>query len=291
MTPIDRSAPDELGAHVSAAGGADKAPARAAAIGARVMQIFARQPNRWTGPALADGAAEAHRRERARLGIAFAASHDSYLINLASPKPALWERSLDAFQEELARAARLGLDAVVTHPGNATDGDREGGIRRNARAVALALERVPAAPKVLLELTAGAGTSVGGGFEELGRILRLLPPESRDRVGVCLDTCHAWVAGMDLRRDAEGVWARADDAFGADRIELLHLNDARAPLGSRLDRHEHIGLGAIGIEAFRWIMNAPALRDTPKVIETPKGDDGESWDRRNLRLLRSLRES
>lgn len=280
---------DELGAHVSVAGGVDRAPGRAAEIGAVVLQIFTRQPNRWADPVLGDDAVARFREEAARCGVTYAAAHDSYLINLSSPQPALWRRSADSFRRELERAGLLGLDAVVTHPGNATDGDRASGIERNAAGVAEALEAVPNGPRVLLELTAGAGTSVGGTFEELDRIIRLVPAPHRERVGICFDTCHAWVAGLDLCGDFDGVWMRADDTFGAHRIELFHLNDAKTPFGSRLDRHEHIGKGTLGIEPFRRLMNDERFRAVPKVLETPKGDDGVSADRENLAVLRGLR--
>ena len=285
------SRPAVLGAHVSVAGGVEKAPARATEIGASVFQIFTKQPNRWAEPFLEDDAAAAFRTERARTGAAFAVSHDSYLINLSSPQPVLWRRSADSFGQELARAARLGLDAVVTHPGNATDGDRAGGIERNAAGITQALEAVPDGPRILLELTAGAGTSVGGTFEELDRIIRLVPEPLHSRVGVCFDTCHAWVGGFDLQHDFDGVWMHADDTFGAHRIELFHLNDAKAPFGSHLDRHENIGQGTMGIEPFRQLMNEPRFEGVPKVLETPKGDDGVTADRENLAVLRGLRGS
>ena len=278
-----------LGAHVSAAGGIAKAPARANRIGAAVFQVFTKQPSRWAEPAVPDDAAAAFRAEVARCAVVYTASHDSYLINLSSPQPDLWRRSADCFRQELRRAAVLGLDAVVTHPGNATDGDRDGGIERNATGVAEALEAVAGGPRVLLELTSGSGTSVGGTFEELARIIRLVPEPLRSRVGVCFDTCHAWVGGFDLRRDFNGVWMRADDTFGAHRIELFHLNDAKAPFGSHLDRHENIGQGTMGIEPFRQLMNEERFRAVPKVLETPKGDDGVSADRENLAVLRGLR--
>ena len=280
---------DELGAHVSVAGGIDRAPARAAKIGAAVFQIFTKQPNRWAEPTLADEAVARFRAETTRLGIAFTTSHDSYLINLASPDPALWQRSADSFRGEFARAALLGLDAVVTHPGNATDGDGASGIERNAAGITDALEATPDGPRVLLELTAGAGTSVGGSFEGLAQIIDGVPEPQRSRVGVCFDTCHAWVAGFDLAGDFDGVWMRADDTFGVHRVELFHLNDARTPFGSRLDRHEDIGQGTIGPEPFRRLMNADRFRAVPKILETPKGDDGVTADRANLRFLRSLR--
>lgn len=278
---------DELGAHVSVAGGVHHAPARAAEIGAAVFQIFTKQPNRWAEPSIPNDIAARYR--VAAEGSAFVASHDSYLINLASPKPDLWRRSADCFAGEVARAALLGLDAVVTHPGNATDGDRAGGIERNAVGITEALMASPGGPHVLLELTAGAGTSVGGSFEDLGSIVEAIPVPHRERVGVCIDTCHAWVAGYDLQSDFEGVWLRADDAFGVDRIELFHLNDAKTPFGSRLDRHENIGEGTMGLAPFRHLMNAERFRTVPKILETPKGDDAASADRANLAVLRGLR--
>ncbi len=279
--------PDELGAHVSVAGGIHNAPGRAADIGAVVCQVFTKQPNRWAEPSIPDDVVGRYR--AAAGGLAFVTSHDSYLINLASPQPALWRRSTDCFAGELRRAAVLGLDAVVTHPGNATDGDRDSGIARNADGVAEALEATPDGPRVLLELTAGAGTSVGGTFEELGRIIEGISEPLRARVGVCFDTCHAWVAGLDLQGDFEGVWKRADDTFGVHRIELFHLNDAKTPFGSRLDRHENIGKGTMGLPPFRQLMNAERFRRVPKILETPKGDDLVTADRRNLAVLRSLR--
>ena len=279
---------DELGAHVSVAGGVHNAPGRAADIGAVVCQVFTKQPNRWAEPAIPDDIAARYR--SAATDLVFVASHDSYLINLASPRPDLWRQSTDCFVGELQRAARLGLDAVVTHPGNATDGDRESGIARNADGIAEALEATQGGPRVLLELTAGAGTSVGGSFEELASIIAAVAEPHRDRLGVCFDTCHAWVAGMDLRDDFEGVWRRADDTFGVHRIELFHLNDAKTAFGSRLDRHENIGEGTMGLAPFRQLMTAERFRTVPKILETPKGDDLVTADRRNLAVLRGLRE-
>ncbi len=280
---------DELGAHVSVAGGVGRAPARAAEIGAHVFQIFTKQPSRWAEPVLEDEVAARFRDEVARHGIGFTASHDSYLINLASPDPVLRRRSAACFRGEVGRAARLGLDAVVTHPGNATDGDREGGIARNAEAIAEALDAVPGRTRILLELTAGAGTSVGGTFEDLAAIVEGIPEPHRSRVGICFDTCHAWVAGYDVAGDFDGVWSHADDTFGTHRVELFHLNDARTPFGSRLDRHENIGEGTMGLEPFRRLMKEVRFRFVPKILETPKGEDGVTADRMNLRLLRSLR--
>lgn len=280
---------DELGAHVSASGGTPNAPARAARLEAAVLQLFTKQPNRWAEPVLAPEAGEAFRAERARHGIDCVVSHDSYLINLSSPDRALWERSVASFIAELRRCTVLGVDYLVTHPGNATDGDPKAGIERNARGLTLALESVPGSTRVLLELTAGSGTSVGGSFEDLRGIIDALPPEAEARVGVCVDTCHAWAAGYDWVGDYEGVWARFDEVLGLDRLELFHLNDSRHPRGSRKDRHAGIGQGTLGEEPFRRIMTDERLHGIPKILETPKGEDEVTEDLRNLALLRGFR--
>ncbi len=280
---------DELGAHVSTAGGVYKAPERARDIQSVNLQLFTKQPSRWAEPELSEEAVRRFREEREGVGIRVAVSHDSYLINLASPKAELWQRSFQCFVGELERSVRLGLDFVVTHPGNATDGTVDEGLARNAEGVARALESVKGETRVLLELTAGSGSTVGGSFEHLARILELVPPEGRDRLGVCFDTCHAYAAGYDLVEGYEDVWTRFDDVLGLDRLGLFHLNDSKHPLGSRKDRHEHIGEGTLGPKPFRRIMNDDRFREVPKLLETPKGDDMVTLDRRNLALLRSFR--
>lgn len=283
------SSADELGAHVSAAGGVERAPGRAGTLGTAVLQLFTKQPSRWAEPTVSGERARDFEAARTRHRIVTAGSHDSYLINLASPEPPLWRRSLECFRGELVRATALGLDFVVTHPGNATGGDPAGGLARNAEAVARALEAVPGDVSVLLELTAGSGTSVGATFENLATIIDGVPPALRARLGVCLDTCHAFAAGYDLRDDYEGVWARFDEVLGLERLGLLHLNDSKHALGSRRDRHEHLGEGGLGVEPFRRIMTDPRLAAVPKVLETPKGEDPLAADGRNLALLRRLR--
>lgn len=285
---VPQSPEDELGAHVSVAGGTPNAPARAAEIGARVIQIFTKQANRWAEREVAPDEAEAFRGERERVGISCAASHDSYLINLASPDPALFRRSLESFTLEVARAEALGLDYIVSHPGNATDGDPARGLRQNARAIADALGAVPGRAMVLLEGTAGSGTALGASFEELAELLRLVGDRHPDRVGLCLDTCHLWAAGYDLHR-LDDVLDALDRTAGLQHLRLLHLNDSATPFGSRRDRHADIGLGTIGDEPFRRLLRHPRLRHVPKVIETPKGDDPVAADRANLARLRAYR--
>jgi deoxyribonuclease IV len=279
---------DELGAHVSVAGGTPNAPGRAAEIGARVIQIFTKQANRWAEREVEAEEAGAFRQACGEASITCAASHDSYLINLASPDDALFRRSLESFTAELRRTEVLGLHFAVTHPGNATDGDRRRGIRRNADAIAAALDDVPGRARVLLEGTAGSGTALGSTFDELGELLRRVADRHPDRIGVCLDSCHLWAAGYDLRR-LDDVLHAFDHAVGLPYLRLLHLNDAATPFGSRRDRHAGIGEGTIGAAPFRLLMRHPALRAVPKVIETPKGDDPIAADRSNLARLRGYR--
>lgn len=280
---------DEVGAHVSSAGGVARAPARAAALGSVVLQLFTKQPSRWAERELEAERVAAFRAARSAHGIRLAASHDSYLINLATPDPELRERSYHAFRRELERCRALGLEFVVTHPGHATDGDLESGIARNAEAVERALEEVPAPTIVLFEGTAGGGRALGARFEQLAALIERVRPPLRARVGVCLDTCHLCAVGYDLCRDYDGVVQEFGDVVGPDRLRLLHLNDSAAPCGSRRDRHAHIGEGALGPEPFRRLMQDERLRPIPKIIETPKGEDERAHDLRNLARLRQYR--
>lgn len=280
---------DELGAHVSSAGGVHNAPGRAAELDARVLQLFTKQPNRWAEREFDDDVVAAFRAARAEHAIRVAGSHDSYLINLASTDETLWERSCESFRMELARCASLGLEFLVTHPGNATGGDPEEGMRRNAEGIRRALDDVAGPTRVLLEGTAGTGTSLGSTFEELARIIDLLPAEAEGRVGVCLDTCHLWAAGYDIVDDWDGVVERLDATVGVERVGLFHLNDSKTPFDSRRDRHAHIGAGSIGLEGFRNVLADDRFADVPKLLETPKDDDAVAADRANLARLRGMR--
>lgn len=277
---------------MSAAGGVENAPGRTAEIDCANLQLFTKQPQRWAEPTIDGETAQAFARQREAHGIRVAVAHDSYLINLASPDPELWERSIRSFEGELRRSVALGLDYVVTHPGNATDGDHESGLARNADGLTRALESVPGAGDstgILLELTAGSGTSIGATFERLDAIIARIPPERAEGVGVCFDTCHAFAAGYDLVDDWDGVWARFDDVVGLDRLRLFHVNDSKHPLGSHRDRHEHLGRGALGEEPFRRLMTDDRFTDVPKLLETPKEGDPLTYDIMNLEFLRGLR--
>ena len=280
---------DEFGAHVSAAGGVQYAPARAHEIDSVVLQLFTKQPSRWAEPKIDDETASAFRTERERYEVTVAGAHDSYLINLSSPDRRLWRMSQRSFQAELHRCARLSLDFLVTHPGNATDGDYEAGLERNARGVTESLEAVEGPTRVLLELTAGSGTSVGATFENLQTIIEGIGKGQRHRIGVCFDTCHAYSAGYDLVGDYDSVWAAFDRIIGLDRLGLIHMNDSKHPFDSRKDRHEAIGEGTLGTEPFRRIVLDERLERVPKVLETPKGGESVTADRANLALLRGFR--
>lgn len=274
-----------LGAHVSIAGGTNEAPARAKAIGATAMQIFTKMAQRWAERACADDECKAFRVALADSDVRTAVAHDSYLINLASPDATLRRRSIESFVAELERCEALGLQALVSHPGNYID-DRASGIQRNADAISEALERVPGKTVLCMELTSGSGTAIGSTFDELASLIERVVPAVRARMGVCVDTCHAYSAGYDLVKDYEGVWNRFADVVGMDRLRVLHLNDSKTPFGSRRDRHELIGEGSLGAGPFRSIMTDARFVDVPKLIETPKLNDATKTDSRMLARLR-----
>jgi len=274
-----------LGAHTSIAGGTHEAPPRAKAIGATAMQIFTKMANRWAERECEAPELDLFRSALADTDLRALNAHDSYLINLASPDEVLRARSIESFVCELRRSQALGLGALVSHPGNYMD-ERASGVARNADAITQALTCVPGPLKLLLETTAGSGTALGATFEELAEIIARIPEPLRQRVGVCIDTAHIFGAGYDLANAYDDVIARFDATVGLDRLGAMHLNDSKVPLGSRRDRHELIGEGAIGEGAFRRIMTDDRLTAVPKLIETPKLDDPETTDRRMLERLR-----
>ena len=274
-----------LGAHVSSAGGTPNAPPRGKAIGATAIQIFTKMANRWAERPCDDEECEGWTRALAETDIRLTCAHDSYLINLASPDDTLRLRSLISFIAELKRCERLHLNYLVSHPGNFMD-DRDSGIDRNADSIVAGLECVPGHTMLLLETTAGSGTSLGASFEEMAAVIERIPEPVRSRVGVCVDTAHIFAAGYDLVGAYDDVWQRFDDAIGLDRLRVMHLNDSKVPLGSRRDRHELIGEGALGEAPFRRIMNDERFVGVAKLIETPKLDDPEVTDTRMLQRLR-----
>ena len=274
-----------LGAHVSTAGGTCMAPPRAGALAASAMQLFTKQANRWAERECEGDECAAFAAALGQTAVSVTIAHDSYLINLASPDPVLRERSIASFAAELRRCESMGIHFLVSHPGNFMD-DRPSGIARNADAIAQALELVPGRTVLCLETTAGSGTSLGATFEELAEIIARLPEPLQSRVGVCVDSCHVHSAGYDLANDYDGVWARFADVVGMHRLRVMHLNDSKTPFASRKDRHELIGEGSLGVDAFRRLMTDERLAAVPKVIETPKLDDATATDSRMLERLR-----
>ena len=285
MTLPKRVPGELLGAHVSTQGGVQFAPERGARIGATAIQLFTKPPSQWREPTLPSETVKAFRDNWIASGLRMAFSHDSYLINLATPDPVLSERSVRAFVAELKRCRALGIGFLVSHPGNYIEGRREG-LRRNARRYSKCLREVPDVA-VLLENTAGSGTSLGSRFEELARLREEIDPAVRARVGFCLDTCHLYSAGYDLARRFDAVWDEWDRIIGPKHLQCFHLNDSKTPFGSRRDRHELIGEGTLGPEPFRRIMREARFKEIPKILETPKGADLVTNDRRMLRRLRA----
>ena len=287
-TTVKQTARDRLGAHVSTQGGVDRAPGRGVAIGATAIQVFTKTPNQWREPQISQMVCESFQAALETSGVVSVVSHDSYLINLATPDPLLSARSITSFVAELERCRRLKIDAVVSHPGNYID-DRDAGLRRNAEAYTQCLERVGDV-RVLLETTAGCGTSLGSNFEELAELRARIPASLRSRVGFCADTCHLYSAGYDLVNDYDGVWQRWDSTIGIEHLHCFHLNDSKTSFHSCRDRHELIGEGSLGPGPFRRIMTDPRFAGVMKVIETPKGEDLVTLDRKMLRRLRTYRD-
>jgi deoxyribonuclease-4 len=276
---------ERLGAHVSVQGGVENAPLRGKAIGATAIQVFTKTPSQWREPGIPRESYAAFQKECERFQLSSIVAHDSYLINLASPDRTLSARSEASFVAELRRCEAFGIRFLVSHPGNYMD-DRNAGLARNAAAYTRALRAVPGAVVLLLETTAGCGTALGSRFEELAILRDLIGDEVRHRVAFCADTCHLYSAGYDLVGDYDGVWNRWDKILGLDLLHCLHLNDSKTPFASCRDRHELIAEGSLGPAPFRRIMTDPQLAHTIKILETPKGKDGVTADRKMLRRLR-----
>lgn len=277
-----------LGAHVSAAGGVSRAFKRGQSLGCQTMQIFTRNQNRWASKPLDPAEVERWRAAAAATDIRPVFAHAAYLINLASPDDALWEKSIATFLDELERAEALSLAGVVLHPGAHMEAGEEAGIAR----VVAALDRCHGATPgfqalTVLEVTAGQGTVLGYRFEHLAAMReQVAEPE---RVAVCFDTCHAFAAGYDLRsrQEYEATIAEFDRVIGLKHLVCFHFNDSKHPLGSRKDRHEHIGKGQLGLSSFAHILNDPRFVAIPMILETPKSPDFHE-DVENLAVLRGL---
>jgi deoxyribonuclease IV len=279
---------DYLGAHMSIAGGLHLAIDRAVAAGCNVLQIFTRNSNQWKGKPVSEADVALFRNKFAASGLHEVVSHDIYLINLASPTGETRDKSLGAFRDELETCARLGINKVVMHPGSHLADSPQTGLERVIEAFDLLFSEVPQFEgRVLIETTAGQGSNLGRTFEELAAIVS--GSRFPEKFGACFDTCHTFAAGYDTATE-EGyrdTMEQFDRIIGLDRLQCFHFNDSRKGLGSRVDRHEHIGQGALGLNPFRFILNDSRFATVPKILETPKGDNDE-MDAVNLALLRGL---
>jgi deoxyribonuclease-4 len=279
-----------LGAHMSIAGGYYKAVEAAAKFKMDVVQLFTKNNNQWKAKPIAQSEIDEFRAAVKTTGVRLPVAHDSYLINLASPDKALWQKSLDAFTIELERAEALGLMGVVMHPGSHLDSTPEEGLARVVKALDEAHRQTRGFQTLtLLETTAGQGSNLGYRFEHLASIANDVA--ASERIGVCVDTCHIFAAGYPIATKAEykATMKEFDRVVGIERIRAFHLNDSVREFGSRVDRHAKIGAGKLGLEPFRHLLNDRRFASTPMYLETPKGvEDGEELDTVNLRTLRSL---
>lgn len=279
---------DYLGAHMSISGGLHLAIDRAVAAGCNVVQIFTRNSNQWRGKPVSEADAALFRSKFAASGLHEVVSHDIYLINLASPPGETRDKSVAAFRDELETCARLGINKVVMHPGSHLADSPQTGLARVVEAFDQLFSDVPQFEgRVLVETTAGQGSNLGRTFEELAVIIN--GSRFPEKFGVCFDTCHTFAAGYDTATEDgyRDTMAQFDRIIGLDRLHCFHLNDSKKGLGSRVDRHDHIGQGALGLNPFRFILNDPRFATVPKILETPKGDNDE-MDAVNLALLRGL---
>lgn len=296
MTPRQqpRIQPDDLilGAHMSIAGGVDLAPLRGRQVGCRTIQLFTKNSNQWRARSLPPEEIDRFRTNLQTAAIAPAVAHAAYLINLASTDSALHQKSITACLEELERAEALDIPYLVIHPGAHIGAGEAAGIRQAVDSVRELLNRTEGyRVRVVLETTAGQGTTLGYRFEQIAALLDQIGlPE---RTGVCLDTCHLFAAGYDIRTPHQyhDTLNLFDRIVGLSSLKVIHVNDSKKGLGCRVDRHEHIGEGAIGLEAFRSLITDPRLHGIPMIIETPKEGDFLTADRRNLQTLRNLMKS
>lgn len=277
-----------LGSHMSTAGGMAKAIERGESIGCTAIQVFVKGNTRWQFPPLKDDDVAAFRAGLKRGNIKSVIAHAIYLVNLCSNKPDFVQKSIDDLVDELTRCHTLGIPGLVLHPGAHVGAGEEAGLAGIVAGLDEVFDTTAGMDtQILLETTAGQGSCLGWQFAELGHLIRNV--KQPERLGVCLDTCHVFAAGYDIRT-ADGyqqMWTQFDAEVGRDRLKAIHLNDSKNPCGSRKDRHHHIGQGEIGLEAFRFLMNDESLRSVPMVLETEK-DKAMTEDIENMAILRSL---
>jgi len=277
-----------IGSHMSISGGVDKAFARGESVDLEVMQIFTKNNNQWVGKPIDTDTLRKYFTERERTGIDLVFSHASYLINLCATNKVTLDKSKDALLDELQRCDLLEIPYLVIHPGSHMGEGEEKGLKAVADTIDRVFRKIPKGNAILcLENTAGQGSNLGHAFEHLAQIRSLV--KEPERIGYCFDTCHAFAAGYDLSTEnsTKKVFREFDRVAGLDRLKVFHFNDSKKPLGSRRDRHDHIGRGEMGLECFRFLMRTRKFRDHPMALETPKSDDLHE-DRENIETLRGL---
>jgi len=273
---------------MSVAGGFSRAIERGEQVGCQTIQIFTKSNNQWAAPPITEEQKQLFRQAASSSGVSPVFSHCAYLINAGSPDSQIYKKSKQGLLVEMERATALGLAFLVLHPGAQMDSGETRCLKQIADTVAWVIKKTPRSPvKLLYENSAGQGTMVGHSFKQLKTLLKLTGEPKR--TGICLDTCHLFAAGYDLRTKAayQRTMAELDRVVGLRRVEVIHLNDSKRELGSHVDRHEHIGRGQIGLMGFRCLMNDKRLRHIPMVLETPKDEVGTE-DKMNLKILRGL---
>ena len=280
-----------FGSHLSIAGGLENALLKARELDMDCVQIFTKNQRQWRVPPLTEAQIARWHEHRQSTNIRHVVSHDSYLINLASPDPQARGKSIDLFREEMLRCEALGIGELVMHPGAHMKSGEQAGLARVVEAFDQLHEQLPDARVITcVEITAGQGTSLGHQLEHLAHLIERT--QATDRLGVCLDTAHLIAAGYDLTsgQGARQVLKEVDASVGLARVRVLHLNDSKTPRGSRVDRHAHIGQGHVALDAFAVFVNEPSFAEVPKILETPKeqAPDGQPWDVLNLQTLKKL---
>lgn len=275
-----------LGAHMSIAGGFEQALFRGESIGCTAIQIFTKSNRQWRANPITQEQATLFKETAEKSSIQWIMTHASYLINIAAPDPEIHKKSIAALAQELQRCELLGIPYLILHPGSAGKGDQKAALAQIAQSLDDVFNEIPGSTMILLENMAGQGSSTCSTFESLAAVRQLA--HHKKRLGFCFDTCHAFAAGYDLRTEAsyEKTWKEFDEIIGIEHLKAMHINDSKKELGSKVDRHEEIGHGALGLESFRLLFNDPRFFSIPKILETPK-DTLEDYAK-NMLLLRRL---
>jgi len=272
---------------MSIAGGVDKAIERGDSIGCTTIQIFVKNNNQWFAKPMPEDEIKRFKKLKKETGI-FVFAHTGYLVNLASPKENVYTNAMKSMLDELKHSEKLGLPFIVLHPGSSLDTPKEEGIKKIAKSINELFKKTQGSRvKVALETTAGAGSSIGSKFSEIGEIIELV--KDKNRIGVCFDTCHSYAAGYDIKsKDGyKKTWDEFEKEIGLKYLVAFHFNDSKKEFNSHKDRHEHIGKGTLGLEPFRMILNDKRFKDIPMCLETPKAPDMQE-DLMNLEILRKM---